>query len=307
MTYSTFPAVPLKSELSKEVRSLATKQPLGDGYSYITQFGLHPLEETWRVRMLIKLSEADTVRSFLEARATDGTPFLWTPPDYSEGIAPMWRVEEWPIAREFQSRVEIDLLLRRRWGELGPSGIGIIEIGDVPHYGLMKPSLEAGDWVRWVGVQWFERAYGGTGGGSGPWDPVTINVNTGWEPLRTASGELITYGIGGMQQDKTGPYGITISASRYLGPWYSNIDIYFESWGDVVVSSGSADAFFLWSEHPTEGLQSAFTNYGFSYGRSLPDTTNFATSRGRWEFANAAYEVIYTWDGYSKLRPDAVI
>jgi hypothetical protein len=136
---------------------------------------------------------------------------------------------------------------------------------------------------------------------------VTINVNTGWEPLRTTSGELITYGIGGMQRDKTGPYGRTISASRYLGPWYSNIDIYFESWGEPGGSAGSADAFFLWSEHPTEGLQSAFTNYGFSYGRSSPDTTNFATSRGRWEFANASYEVIFTWDGYSKLRPGAVV
>jgi phage-related protein len=304
MTYYTFPAVPLKSELSKEVRSLATKQPLGDGYTYITQFGLHPLEETWRVRMLIKLSEASTVRSFLEARATDGKPFLWTPPDYEEGSTPMWKVEEWPIAREFQSRVKIDLLLRRIWGKLAPPGI---RIGGVPHYCRGQPNLEAGVWVRWVGVQWFEREYAGIGGGSGPWDPVTINVNTGWEPLRTASGELITYGIGGMQRDKTNTFGFTISASRYLGAWFSNIDIYFESWGQGGGSSGSADAFFLWSEHPTEGLQSAFTNYGFSYGRSSPDTTNFATSRGRWEFANASYEVIFTWDGYSKLRPGAVI
>jgi phage-related protein len=304
MTYDTFPAVPLKSELSKEVRSLATKQPLGDGYTYITQFGLHPLEETWRVRMLIKLSEAATVRSFLEARATDGKPFLWTPPDYAEGSTPMWKVEEWPIAREFQSRVKIDLLLRRIWGKMAPPGI---RIGGVPHYCRGQPNLEAGVWVRWVGVQWFEREYAGIGGGSGPWDPVTINVNTGWEPLRTASGELITYGIGGMQRDKTNTFGFTISASRYLGAWFSNIDIYFESWGQGGGSSGSADAFFLWSEHPTEGLQSDYTNIGFSFGRSSPDTTNFATSRGRWEFANAAYEVIFTWDGYSKLRPGAVI
>jgi phage-related protein len=304
MTYSTFPAVPLKSELSKEVRSLATKQPLGDGYTYITQFGLHPLEETWRVRMLIKLSEAATVRSFLEARATDGKPFLWTPPDYEEGSTPMWKVEEWPIAREFQSRVKIDLLLRRIWGKMAPPGI---RIGGVPHYCRGQPNLEAGVWVRWVGVQWFEREYAGIGGGSGPWDPVTINVNTGWEPLRTASGELITYGIGGMQLDKTNTFGFTISASRYLGAWFSNIDIYFESWGQGGGSSGSADAFFLWSEHPTEGLQSDYTNIGFSFGRSSPDTTNFATSRGRWEFANASYEVIFTWDGYSKLRPGAVI
>lgn len=304
MTYSTFPAVPLKSELSKEVRSLATKQPLGDGYSYITQFGLHPLEETWRVRMLIKLSEADTVRSFLEARATDGTPFLWTPPDHAGGSTPMWKVEEWPIAREFQSRVKIDLLLRRIWGKMAPPGN---RIGGVPHYCRGQPNLEAGVWVRWVGVQWFERNYAGLGGGSGPWVPVTINVNTGWKPLRTTSGELITYGIGGADDDPIGPYGLTISASKYLGPWYSNIDIYFSAWGSAASIGGSMDAFYMYTANPEEPLRSDNTNYGFSLGRTAPDTTNFATSRGRWEFANASYEVIFTWDGYSKLRPGAVI
>ena len=166
-----------------------------------------------------------------------------------------------------------------------------------------QPNFDLYAYVRWTGTQWFERNYAGIGGGSGPWTPVTINVATGWEPLRTASGELITYGIGGMQRDKTSTAGITISASRYLGAWFSNVDIYFESWGEGGGSSGSADAFFLWEKRPTEELSSSFTNYGFSYGRSSPDTSNFAESRGRWELANSDYEVIETWEGYSSLRP----
>jgi phage-related protein len=303
MTYSTFPAVPLKSELSKEVRSLATKQPLGDGYTYITQFGLHPLEETWRVRMLIKLSEADTVRSFLEARATDGTPFLWTPPDHAGGSTPMWKVEEWPIAREFQSRVKIDLLLRRIWGKMASPGI---RIGGVPHYCRRQPNFDlypTAAFVRWFGVQWSEREWGL----SGDELPITVNVTTGWYPLRNESGQLITYGIGGAEVDPIGPYGLTISASKYLGPWYSNIDIYFSAWGSAGSTSGLADAFKLYTARPTESPTSVNLNYGFSFLRYFPDTSNFFTSRGRWEFANASYEVIFTWDGYSKLRPGAVI
>ncbi len=300
MTYSTFPAVPMKCQLGKVVRSTATDQPLGDGYTYRTQFGLHPLEEMWQVRMLIKLDAAETVRAFLEARATDGLPFHWTPPDYTAGNVPMWKVEEWPIARKFQSRVEIDLQLRRVWGKL--ANIGGMRLGGVPNYCRGQPDLSSAAYVRWVGVQWFERNYAGVGGGSGPWHPVTLDVTTTWRPLRTPTGELIAYSIGGAERDPISTFGVAISASRYLGPWHSSIDIYFSDWGVGLNSGGDMAAFYLFTVNPIEPLQSSETNIGFSYGRSAPDTSNFATSRGRWEFADSNYEVIFTWEGYSKLR-----
>ena len=308
MTFSTFPAVPMKCQLGKQVRSTATDQPLGDGYTYRTQFGLHPLEEMWQVRMLIKLDAAETVRSFLEARATDGVPFHWTPPDYTAGNVPLWKVEEWPIARKFQSRVEIDLQLRRVWGKLPNlgSGIGVMGLGGVPHYTRGQPDFGDAAFVRWVGVQWSERNYAGSGGGSGPWYPVTLNVTTGWMPLRTNAGQPITHGIGGAELEPVGPYGATISASRYLGPWYSDIDIYFSAYGTTASTGGSFDVFYLYTANPTEPLQATNSNYGFSFGRAAPDTSNFATSRGRWEFANSdgggGYDVLFTWAGYSKLR-----
>jgi phage-related protein len=115
MTYPTFPSIPITYLVSKETISTGVDQLLGDGYAYRTQFGLHPLEEAWRIRMLLSLSDAETARSFLEARATDGVPFLWSPPDDPGTYVPRWTVDEWPVARAFQSRVEIDLLLRRRW------------------------------------------------------------------------------------------------------------------------------------------------------------------------------------------------
>jgi hypothetical protein len=158
-------------------------------------------------------------------------------------------------------------------------------------------SLDTTDftYVRWAGVQWFENS--GVVG-----DPVTVDIVTSWKPLRTPTGGSITYGIGGMQRDQVSAGGLTISASRYLGPWYSNIDLYFESWGDAINSTGEASAFLLWDQSLTEGLQSTTIHPGFSYSRSAPDTSNFATARGRWEFANSTYDVLTTWEGYSKVR-----
>lgn len=299
MTFSTFPAVPMKCQLGKVVRSTATDQPLGDGYTYRTQFGLHPLEEMWQVRMLIELDAAETVRSFLEARATDGLPFQWTPPDYTAGNVPLWKVEEWPIARKFQSRVEIDLQLRRVWGKL--ANIGGIQLGGVPNYCRGQPDFGDAVWVRWKGVQWFARNYGGIGGGSGPYVPVTLDVSTTWRPLRTSEDELITYGLGSIESTSN-PELLRFNAEYYLGAWYSNIDVYVDAWMDRGGRSGSADVFFLYRDRPGEPLDRFFTNYGMSIGLSWPDRSDIATSRGRWEFANSNYEVIFTWGGYSKLR-----
>lgn len=131
VAYPVFPATIIPTyQMSKEVKATGTDKPLGDGYAYRTQFGLHPLEEGWRVSFLVTLADAATARAFLEARATDGVPFQWTPPDaywdaqpgavddlpgVIDGCPLLWSVDEWPISRSFQGRVSIDLLLRRRF------------------------------------------------------------------------------------------------------------------------------------------------------------------------------------------------
>ena len=160
-----------------------------------------------------------------------------------------------------------------------------------------QPNFDLYTYVRWVGTQWSERNYAGSGGGSGPWVPVTLDIATSWLPLFSNSGQLITYGIGGIELQ--GNY----SAVSYLGPWYSNIDIYIPSYPAIISVGGSMDVFYLYAANPTEPLRTNNTNYGFSFGRLVPDTSNFAESRGQWELANGDYEVIETWEGYSSLRP----
>lgn len=118
-------------QVSREIQSNGKEIALGDGYVYRTQFGLHPFEETVRGQLFITPAAAETVRTFLEARAADGVPFLWVPlwatidaqPDIGsipqgggvDDYATLWTIEEWPISRTFLGRVTLDLALKRRF------------------------------------------------------------------------------------------------------------------------------------------------------------------------------------------------
>jgi hypothetical protein len=165
-----------------------------------------------------------------------------------------------------------------------------------------QPNFDLYTYVRWVGVQWSEQGYGGF---SGPNPPSTINITTGWLPLRTVNGQPVTYGIGGIEwalSSQTGVAGVSYSAEYYLGPWYSNIDIYIPSYPVSFSPGGAMDVFMQYTAIATLPVTKTNLNFGANYMRNAPDTSNFATSRGRWEFANGNYEVIETWEGYSRLR-----
>ena len=128
MAWPTFPAgIEFTFQVSREIQSTGKELALGDGYVYRTQFGLHPFEETVRGQLFIAPAAAETVRTFLEARAADGLPFLWVPLWASAGeCATLWTIEEWPISRAFLGKVTMDLALKRRFdyvtGEADPEG-----------------------------------------------------------------------------------------------------------------------------------------------------------------------------------------
>lgn len=164
-------------------------------------------------------------------------------------------------------------------------------------YEGQSPDMSDYTYVRWVGTQYQRSGYGGTGGG-GP--PTTFDVVSGWLPLRTSLGVPVTYGLGGIQLD--GSPHLKYSAQYYLGPWYSNIDVYVESYYQNVGVGGSADVFYLYSKIQGQPITSENTNYGMGISFSTPDTFDLARSRGRWEFADASYTVRTTWSGYSRLR-----
>jgi hypothetical protein len=166
-----------------------------------------------------------------------------------------------------------------------------------------SPDLTDFTYVRWAGTQWSERGRGFSGGAQlnpRPDPNGPPNIVSGWLPLRNTEGQLITYGIGGIELQ--GWY----NAVGYLGSWYSNIDVYIPSYptaGSAV--GGDLGVFNLYRtlSTSTQPFQSNETNGGYGFSRYAPDTSNFAESRGRWEFADSNYSILSTWEGYSKLRP----
>jgi hypothetical protein len=166
-------------------------------------------------------------------------------------------------------------------------------------YTGQSPDLTDFTYVRWVGTQYQRSSYGGSGGG-GP--PTTFDVTTNWRPLRTSDGKAITYGLGGVEFT-VASHLLQLSAAYYLGPWYSNIDVYVETYFQQAGVGGSADVFFMYSQIEGQLPMSSFTNYGMGINFARPDSFDLARSRGRWEFANSNYNILSTWEGYSKLRP----
>jgi phage-related protein len=123
-----FPSeIPITIQLKQMVEALNKKQKLGDGYNYVTQFGLHPIKETWRVNITIMPENLPELTAFLEERAMDGLPFFWLPPDgypteepsepdpSTQGIPWLWTVEQWSTPRTVRGRVFVDLTFRRRF------------------------------------------------------------------------------------------------------------------------------------------------------------------------------------------------
>ena len=54
---------------------------LVDGYQQRTTFGLNQDPKVWALTFNVKDSDADTIETFLENEAKNGTSFDWSPPD----------------------------------------------------------------------------------------------------------------------------------------------------------------------------------------------------------------------------------
>jgi phage-related protein len=109
---ATFPAIVPDHPATKEIKIRETRQPLGDGTEYVVRFGLNPVDTTWRlVWTRLDVDELFEIEQFLEARAADGEPFEWTPPDAE--TEQRFRVDQWEPARSKPTGWSLDLVFRR--------------------------------------------------------------------------------------------------------------------------------------------------------------------------------------------------
>lgn len=108
----TFPDIEPDHPITKQVGVDRVETRLGDGYRSNVRFGLNPRTQEWRVPWkYLTIAQRDEIETFLEARAIDGDPFLWTPP-YASGPQ-QFRVENWSPARNTPAGSALELLFKR--------------------------------------------------------------------------------------------------------------------------------------------------------------------------------------------------
>lgn len=81
---ATFPAIEPDFGAAKQSRPAVRVVRFGDGYEQRVTFGINQNPKEWRLRWSnITEANADTIETFLDARAADNDSFTWSPPDES--------------------------------------------------------------------------------------------------------------------------------------------------------------------------------------------------------------------------------
>ena len=101
---ATFPSIQPTYGASKTSRPRVLNVQFGDGYSQRVRFGLNTDLKTWNLTWNVSETDADTIESFLEARAGVEN-FEWTPLDTTTSYR--WICQEWSKTIPYVNRATI--------------------------------------------------------------------------------------------------------------------------------------------------------------------------------------------------------
>ena len=90
---ATFPSVTPTYGAQKSSAPNVRIARFGDGYEQRTTFGLNQNPKQWDLTWNVSETDADTIETFLDARAADGASFEWTP--LGESTEYNWVCEQW--------------------------------------------------------------------------------------------------------------------------------------------------------------------------------------------------------------------
>jgi len=109
---ATFPAITASYGATKASAPILRRVQFGDGYEQRLRFGLNQNPKEWSLTWNnITEANADTIETFLNARADDGESFDWTPPD--ESTAYKWVCESWQKTIHYVGRATITATFRQ--------------------------------------------------------------------------------------------------------------------------------------------------------------------------------------------------
>ena len=107
---ATFPSITPTYGIQKRSRPVVRGVRFGDGYEARLTFGLNQNPKVYSLTFEVSESDADTIESFLDARADDNAPFDFTPP--GESGSSKFVCESWSKSIPYVNRATIQTTFR---------------------------------------------------------------------------------------------------------------------------------------------------------------------------------------------------
>ena len=106
----TFPSITPTYNAQKNNRPNVRTVRFGDGYEQRIAFGLNQNPKTFTLTFEVSETDADTIETFLDARAADNASFDFTPP--GEGSSSKFVCEQWSKSIPYLNRATIQATFR---------------------------------------------------------------------------------------------------------------------------------------------------------------------------------------------------
>tara|TARA_R110002050_G_scaffold239919_1_gene376117 strand:- start:251 stop:592 length:342 start_codon:yes stop_codon:yes gene_type:complete len=107
---ATFPSITPTYGLQKSSAPVVRKVRFGDGYEARLTYGINQNPKVLSLTFEVSETDADTIETFLDARAADNASFDFTPP--GEGSSSKFVCEQWDKSIPYLNRATIQTTFR---------------------------------------------------------------------------------------------------------------------------------------------------------------------------------------------------
>ena len=107
---ATFPSITPTYGLQKRSAPVVRTVRFGDGYEQRTSLGINQDPKVYNLTFEVSETDADTIETFLDARAADNASFDFTPP--GEGSSSKFVCENWSKSIPYLNRASIQATFR---------------------------------------------------------------------------------------------------------------------------------------------------------------------------------------------------
>ena len=107
---ATFPSITPTYGVQKRSKPNTKTVRLGDGYEHRLLFGLNQNPKIFNLTFEVSETDADTIETFLDARAVDSASFTFTPPGKSSSS--QFVCESWNKSIPYLNRARVQVTFR---------------------------------------------------------------------------------------------------------------------------------------------------------------------------------------------------